>query len=113
MTRFIYLADTHIGAGSGGYIQQPRYVEHMPTLMANLCAWIETDGGIDFVLHGGDMVDHVCEANVRLASELFALPVPVYLCLGNHDMDHPKAVDVWLDAAPEFFPTLQTHFTFA
>ena len=48
--------------------------------------WIQSHPGIDFVLHGGDMVDLATVENIRAARDLFSLSVPVYLCLGNHDM---------------------------
>ena len=111
MTRFIYLADTHIGAGATGYYQQPRYTAYLPAIINSLHAWIEADGGVDFILHGGDMVDHVTVENIHTASALFTLPVPVYLCLGNHDMDHPRAAYLWLTEAPQFFPGGNLNFT--
>ena len=103
MTRFVYLCDTHLGADPVGYHQQPAYPDKLPELLRRLDAWIAADGDIDFVLHGGDMVDRATEANIRAASDAFALCRPVRLCLGNHDLTRPDALDLWLALAPQFF----------
>ncbi len=107
-TRFVYLTDTHLGAQHGrGYVQQPRYADRLPELLALLDAWIcrQDDPGIAFVLHGGDMVDAISEDAVQMARKVFALSVPVYLSLGNHDLTDPRAAEMWLQGAPEFFPS--------
>ena len=101
--RFVYIADSHVGAGNAGYCQQPRYADRLPELAALLDAWIRQAGDIDFVLHGGDMVDATSVDNVRAAREIFRLSVPVYLCLGNHDLTEEKALDLWLAEVPAFF----------
>ena len=103
MTKFIYIADSHVGAGDTGYYQQPRYADRLPELVALLDAWIQQDSGIDFVLHGGDMVDAASVENIRAARAMFQLSVPVYLCLGNHDLTGENAFDLWLAEAPAFF----------
>ena len=67
MTKFVYIADSHVGAGETGYHQQPRYADRLPELIVLLDAWIQQNSDIDFVLHGGDMVDAVsdcCQAPV-------------------------------------------------
>ena len=104
MTRFIYIADTHFGTSRMAYQQQQGYPEKLGSILSELDAWIRKDGEVDFVLHGGDMVNSATEANIRKARGAFRLSVPVYLCLGNHDLTAPDAVDRWLAEAPEFFP---------
>ncbi len=104
MTRFIYIADTHLCATENGYHQQPRYTVQLPALLAALDAWIEMQDDIAFVLHGGDIVDQATPTTLRAAREAFRLSVPVYLCLGNHDLTAPNAVTLWPTEAPEFFP---------
>lgn len=104
MTRFVYIADTHLGATENGYHQQPRYATQLPALLVALDAWIQTQGDIAFVLHGGDMVDQATPTALRTAKEVFQLSVPVYLCLGNHDLTVPDAATLWLTEAPVFFP---------
>ena len=102
--KFVYLCDTHVGGGTEGYRQQPPHREALPELLARLDGWIRDAGDVDFVLHGGDMVDSTTEENLRLAARLFRLSVPVRLCLGNHDLTRPDALEMWLRIAPEFFP---------
>jgi len=103
MTRFLCIADTHLGADPMGYTQQRGYPERLREICRALVERVAAWGGVDFVLHGGDMVDAGTDANIRAAAGLFDLPAPVYLCLGNHDLTTPDAVERWLELAPEFF----------
>lgn len=103
MARFVYITDTHYGAGDTGYQQQKRYHEKIEEVVHLLDNWIQEDNNIDFILHGGDMVDRATEENIKGASKLFNLSVPVYLCLGNHDVTDMNAIDIWLKEAPQFF----------
>ena len=57
MSRFIYIADTHVGTDKTGYKQQAKHPEMLPEIIAALRELICADGHIDFVLHGGDMID--------------------------------------------------------
>ncbi len=111
MARFVYIADTHFGANPMGFQQQKGYPEKLPEIVALLDAWIQGEGNIEFILHGGDMVDNAAEDNIRLARQLFSLSVPVYLCLGNHDLDEPDALDTWTALAGEFFPNHAPNFS--
>lgn len=103
MTRFLYIADTHLGANPMGYQQQKGYPEKLPEILSALCRNLSASGGVDFVLHGGDMIDSTTEGNMVAAIHAFDLPVPVYLCLGNHDLTTRDAAAQWLRLAPAFF----------
>ena len=114
MTRFVFLTDTHLGATNGvGYTQQPRYADRLGELVALLDDWIaHQDGaGIDFVLHGGDMVDVVTDRTLAAARGTFDLSVPLYLALGNHDLTAPDSAALWLSEAPLFFPAGQLAYS--
>lgn len=102
MTRFLFITDTHIGANPVGFHQQPSYPEHIAELLDGIKRIIQ-EGEIDFVVHGGDMVDHCCKESIEEAKRLFDFPVPVYLSLGNHDLDREDALQIWLKQAPGFF----------
>jgi hypothetical protein len=104
VTRFIYLSDTHLGADPLGYYQQTPYPERLPEILTALDAWIQKAGNIDFIIHGGDMIDCMSDEQVQAAGNLFRLSVPVYLCLGNHDLTTNDSLDRWLKLAPQFFP---------
>ena len=104
MARFIYLADTHLGADPAMFWQQPSYPGRLPELLGLLDEWIRDDGAIDFVLHGGDIVDAPTDENLQAAADLFRLSVPVYLTLGNHDLTEQDALARWQALAPDFFP---------
>ena len=104
MTKFAYIADTHLGAEGAGFQQQQRYPERLPEILAALRRYLASENDIDFVLHGGDMIDKTTDDNIRNAAKLFRLPVPVYLALGNHDLTTPDALNRWLTLAPDFFP---------
>lgn len=102
MTRFLFLSDTHCGARPMGYTMQAGYPEHLPALVAALEAWIG-EHPVDFVLHGGDMVDASTPENLAAAAALFRLSVPVYLCVGNHDLTEEGSPGRWLEYGGGFF----------
>jgi 3',5'-cyclic-AMP phosphodiesterase len=105
--RFIYLADTHIGGSDNtGYTQQTRYLRYFSEIMACLKNYIKTSGDIDFVMHGGDIIEQTTPETITAAAEFFGqLPCPTYLALGNHDLTDDNSVELWLKYAPQFFPT--------
>lgn len=112
MTKFVFLADTHVGGSRTGYFEQQNYPERLPELMRELASWIDEAGDIDFVVHGGDIVEEPTEELIASAADVFSqLPVSVYLCLGNHDMSDDKAVARWLDNASGFFPDRSFTYT--
>ena len=107
--RFIYLTDTHIGANPVGYHQQPAYPEKIAQLLDVLSNDISHES-VDFVIHGGDMVDYCQPDVIQFANEQFTLPVPTFLCLGNHDLDRKDALDVWMQHAPNLFVNASPNF---
>jgi DNA repair exonuclease SbcCD nuclease subunit len=113
MTRFLYVADTHLGASPMGYQQQPGYPDRTREIVAAVRSFIRSKGDVDFVLHGGDMVDAATAGNIREAHDVFDVGVPVYLCVGNHDLTERDAVRRWLEAAPRFFPGGEPAYTVA
>lgn len=93
--KFLYLTDTHLGFGESGYCIQPRYKDDAVMLFERLGRWIESQK-IDFVVHGGDLVDHGSEEEIELAVALCKkLPVPTCLALGNHDLAQPDSMGNW------------------
>jgi 3',5'-cyclic AMP phosphodiesterase CpdA len=110
MTRFLYMADSHWGAGESGYTMQPKTDVQLPAILVALRSWIEAHDPIDFVLHGGDMIHATSAASIEATSHHFDLPAPVYLCLGNHDLTSAGAVDDWLRIAPQFFGSAAPDF---
>jgi len=111
MTKFIFISDTHVGgAGHMSYTQQKSYVDKIETILRCLDNWIKEEGDIDFILHGGDMINDTA-TDINLAHDLFNLSVPVYLCLGNHDLTVENGFELWLKNAPEFFLNKSPNFT--
>lgn len=45
VTRFIYIADTHLGANPAGYQQQKAYPEKLPDILSALCKHVAKSGG--------------------------------------------------------------------
>lgn len=112
ITRFLYLADTHFFAAPMGYQQQKGYPELAARLLEELAAWIDEHEDTAFIMHGGDLLDQASPlAMKRAAGILQHLPIPVRLCLGNHDLTVPDAVRLWLDNAPGLFPGRAPDFT--
>ena len=103
MTRFLLISDTHWGSDSEGYKVQPKYGLRLTELLSALESWIEESGPVDFVLHGGDMIHDLDEASRSGANQHFGLSVPVYLCLGNHDLTIKDGLPIWLGRSPQFF----------
>ncbi len=111
MTKFIFISDTHIGgAGHMAYTQQKSYVDRIKTILLCLDNWIKKEGDVDFILHGGDMINDTA-TDINFARKLFDLSVPVYLCLGNHDLTVENGFELWLKKAPEFFLDKSPNFT--
>ena len=102
--KFVYITDTHYGAEKVQFFEQPSYSEKLPELLSLLDARIRQDKEIQFVIHGGDMLNQCSEELIRKLPDVFHLSVPLYLCLGNHDLTHPDALKHWLQLAPNFFP---------
>lgn len=97
MARFIYLTDTHLGAGREGYTQQSRCLEHFAALLEGLRAW-SSRNKIDFILHGGDLTeDGTCGQIKKSIAAFQTLKIPFYLCLGNHDLAGLQSISLWLD----------------
>ncbi|MFD0870916.1 Calcineurin-like phosphoesterase [Chlamydia abortus] len=109
MTCFLYLTDTHFGANPIGFHQQPAYPERLADLIDALRGEVIRHSA-DFVIHGGDLIDCCSVDLIRQAYDLLKLPVPVYLCLGNHDLDRPDAVELWLSHAPDLFIGGSPHY---
>lgn len=110
MTRFVYLCDTHLGSQGRGYHQLTPHPDRLPEIVAALTGWMQGQGNIDFVLHGGDMVNDGTAEQINQALELFRWPVPVYLCLGNHDLAQPESLNHWLTTGSSFFVGGQPNF---
>ncbi|MGV3464602.1 MAG: metallophosphoesterase family protein [Heyndrickxia sp.] len=103
MTKFIYLTDSHIGASKIGFHQQPAHPNILDCLVKQLQKVI-TNSQIEFIIHGGDMVDHCSEGNIQMAKSYFSpIKLPIYLLLGNHDLDEINALQFWMENAPNFF----------
>jgi len=102
MTRFIYICDTHMGADEV-MLRQQGYPEQLEEILTALKTYLHGRGNIDFVLHGGDMINTLSDAAIVASATAFDWGIPVHLCLGNHDLDAPTAVERWLALAPGFF----------
>jgi DNA repair exonuclease SbcCD nuclease subunit len=69
-----------------------------------LSEWMSVRGDIDFVIHGGDVVEYANAENIVSAVKLFEkLPCPVYAVLGNHDLTSHESLNLWLKLAPDLF----------
>ncbi|WP_054955738.1 metallophosphoesterase family protein [Paenibacillus dakarensis] len=103
MVRFLYITDTHLGSNGAGFQQQPAYPDQLGHLLDGIRHILKEESEIDFILHGGDMVHGCSEHTIEMAREAFQFDVPLYLSVGNHDLDRPDAAELWLKHAPGFF----------
>ncbi|MBS14933.1 MAG: hypothetical protein CME19_25510 [Gemmatimonadetes bacterium] len=102
-TRFLFIADTHWGSGEKGYTLQPKYDHHLHNILDALDGGVDEHGTVDFILHGGDMVHTLDLAGLEAVSSLFNRRVPVWLCLGNHDLTRPNGLKLWMEHCSRFF----------
>ena len=111
MSNFIYISDTHIGS-IGGYHQQNPYFTKIEKIIEALNKYLQKNEDIKFILHGGDIIDETSENNIKIALKLFKqLPIPTYLCLGNHDLTKKDASKTWFTLAPNFFKEKKCNYT--
>lgn len=102
MAKFLYITDSHFGASPQKYFQQRPYTEKLPAIVRTLKD-VAKEEKVDFILHGGDMIHTTTQGNIEGAAQLFTGEIPLYLCLGNHDLTVPDALQKWLQFAPQFF----------
>jgi DNA repair exonuclease SbcCD nuclease subunit len=82
-------------------------------LIDYLAQWIDERGNVDFIIHGGDIVDSGIPENISEAAKLFSkLSCPTYLALGNHDLTHEKSLKYWMQYASVFFINNKPDFCF-
>ena len=102
-SEFLFITDTHIGNDGSAWGHHPVRPDLVPMLANALGKWMEKHP-VDMMLHGGDMTDSGTVDQQMYAKEMWAqLPVPIRLCLGNHDLTYKGAYDNWLSNVPEFF----------
>ena len=111
MTRFVYLADTHLGPDALEYQQQPACPGKAREILRALDSWIREDGGVDLILHGGDLVDAGTPDAIGQASEQVRFSRPLHLCLGNHDLTGKESLAHWLKLCPDLFPGGQPEYS--
>lgn len=102
--KFIYLTDTHVGAGDTGYTKQNRYPDNYTEIFKALYDNHIRDNNIEFIIHGGDAVDYPSRDNIKKTMELMDFGIPIYLCAGNHDLWASDGKELWLTEGAEFFP---------
>ena len=112
MTRFAFITDTHLGGNAEAYQQQTGCFDALPEITAALRARLQAEG-VEFVIHGGDMIHKTSDTTITAGAALMDVGVPVHLCLGNHDLTTPDSPVRWPALAPQLFPGGDTDFTVA
>lgn len=92
-----------MGANPMKYHQQAGCPEKLPEILLKLNQYIKKAGNIDFILHGGDMIDSTSDEAIVMAAKHFEFDIPLYLCLGNHDLTEKNSLERWLELAPQYF----------
>jgi hypothetical protein len=100
---FFYLTDSHTGNDGTGWGHHSSRPDLLPQLIAALKHRM-TLCPVDMILHGGDITDNGTVQQQLLVKKLWSqLPVPIRLCLGNHDLDGEESPETWPANVPEFF----------
>lgn len=100
--RIAYLTDSHLGATSHGFHQQPCWVGGMQELIQRLRNLLD-EQQVELVMHGGDLVEEATDQQIQQAlADVDCLGRPVLMCLGNHDLCQPGAIDRWREAVAGF-----------
>lgn len=73
---FAHLSDTHLDDTPESAARTARVLDHLHALARP----------VDAIVITGDIADHGLADEYRLAAKLFASPVPVLVCPGNHDV---------------------------
>ncbi|NLX05629.1 MAG: hypothetical protein GXY33_10840 [Phycisphaerae bacterium] len=103
MRKILYLTDSHIGADTTAWCQQPCCPHLLPDLWNDLREFVAANP-LDLVLHGGDLTHHGTVDEQREAVRIaVGLGVPFRLCLGNHDLAREGALESWLSLGHELF----------
>ncbi len=110
--KIIYLTDTHLGAGTAGFQQQPRQMDRLDEIFQALKHFIRSNG-VELVIHGGDITNAGNDTQIRQAIEqLKTLEVPVTFCLGNHDLAQADSFKIWQSVPiPNHFSPADTILT--
>lgn len=110
--RFLFISDSHEGGYPQNACLHPRYTgDEYDQLWQRLGQWI-ADQQLDFVIHGGDIIDSGQKKEVIKAASRIKqnIPVPTYLCLGNHDLARHESIAYWKDHHQGLLPDSQTDY---
>src|SRR6185436_13490335 len=107
--KIIYLTDTHLGAGTAGFQQQPRQLDRLDEIFQALKHFIHSNE-VELIIHGGDLTHAGNDVQIRQAVEqLKTLEVPVAFCLGNHDLAQADSFKIWQSVPiPKHFSSAAT-----
>ena len=94
-TTILFLTDSHAGAGTEGFQQQPRRPDLLPSIFEAI-RQIVRQHKVDLIIHGGDLTEHGTLSEIEQARDLLRiLRTPSAICLGNHDLASPQSIDMW------------------
>ncbi len=99
---FLQITDTHIKAGAGPLVDGAETAAALRRAVAEINALAERVGGIDAVIHTGDLVDEgLPEEYAEFNAIVAGLAPPLYALPGNHDARGAmRAAGLAPDAAP-------------
>jgi hypothetical protein len=104
LTTFAFITDTHLcETGRPEWMNRKMSGITAPTFENTLRSL--AGEGVSFVLHGGDMTEGAQREEFALFGQVVKnAGVPVYGCLGNHDVYHPSSRADALELLPAQFP---------
>lgn len=93
--RIAFLADLHFGSDGKGFCQQPIMVNASSDIVNALSA-VLADQRVELVISGGDLVCHGSPESIKQVTALLEkIPLPMLLCLGNHDLADRRSLAQW------------------
>ena len=98
---FIYVNDSHEGAGSEGFMQQPRRADLQPQIFRGI-GELARNQGASLLVHGGDITENGTPSQIQsAAASLRERGLPVIACLGNHDLAERGSLKHWRAASSD------------
>ncbi|MBC8101250.1 MAG: metallophosphoesterase [Cytophagales bacterium] len=112
LCRFALITDTHVQRVGQSEWMNIKMGGAAPAALRDTLRALASEG-VSFVQHGGDMTEGATRDEFALLSSVLRdQPLPVYGCLGNHDVYHAESRADALDLLSRHFPSGALDYTY-